>query len=89
MPLAPDSVILLVCNSFLYMPLHTADIVSDDSYLNCAAAYARGWHTVHLVEPGVPEPPQQASKYQISHLKELHTLFPQFLKHSTTPFRQA
>lgn len=55
----------------------------DDSYLNCTHANARGWHAVHLVEPGVPETPQKASKYQISHLKELHTLFPQFLKANT------
>jgi len=52
----------------------------DDSYINCTAANARGWHTIHLVEPGVPEPPQKASQYQISHLKEIHGLFLQFLK---------
>jgi len=52
----------------------------DDSYVNCKHAQARGWHTVHYVEPGVPRPPQKASEYQISHLRELHTLFPQFLR---------
>ena len=52
----------------------------DDSYLNCIHAHARGWHTVHLLEPNVPEPPSKASAYQISNLKELHGLFPQFLK---------
>jgi len=50
----------------------------DDSYLNCRAAYARGWtNTVHFVEPIVPDPPEKASKYQISHLQELLDLFPQ------------
>lgn len=53
----------------------------DDSHLNCQAAYQRGWgNTVHLVEPQVPDPAQKASKYQISHLSELLTLFPELLK---------
>jgi pyrimidine and pyridine-specific 5'-nucleotidase len=53
----------------------------DDSHLNCRAAYARGWtNTVHLVEPGVPEPPQKASKHQISELSQLLDLFPELLK---------
>ncbi|KEF55115.1 pyrimidine 5'-nucleotidase [Exophiala aquamarina CBS 119918] len=53
----------------------------DDSFLNCEAAYARGWtNTVHLVEPSVPDPPTKASKYQISHLRELLGLFPELLK---------
>lgn len=51
----------------------------DDSYLNCTHAHARGWHTVHLVEPGVQAPAQRAAEYQISHLSQLHDLFPQFL----------
>lgn len=53
----------------------------DDSYLNCEAAFARGWtNTVHLVEPEVPEPPSQASKHQISKLSQLLDLFPELLK---------
>ncbi|KIW63393.1 pyrimidine 5'-nucleotidase [Phialophora macrospora] len=53
----------------------------DDSYLNCRAAYARGWtNTVHLVEAGVPDPPEKASKYQISDLSQLLDLFPELLK---------
>jgi pyrimidine and pyridine-specific 5'-nucleotidase len=52
----------------------------DDSYINCASASARGWHTVHLVEPEIPSPQKRASEYQISHLSQLHDLFPQFLK---------
>lgn len=52
----------------------------DDSYLNCTHAHARGWHTVHLVEPEVPSPDQRACEYQISHLSQLLDLFPQFLK---------
>ncbi|KAJ9636988.1 putative suppressor of disruption of TFIIS [Knufia peltigerae] len=55
----------------------------DDSFLNCQAAYERGWHnTVHFVEPSVPDPPQKASKNQISHLRELLGLFPEILKDS-------
>ncbi|KIV98118.1 pyrimidine 5'-nucleotidase [Exophiala mesophila] len=50
----------------------------DDSFLNCEAAFARGWvNTVHLVEPQVPSPPDQASRYQISHLGQLLELFPE------------
>ena len=53
----------------------------DDSFLNCRAAYVRGWtNTVHLVEPGVPEPLEQASKHQISDLSQLLDLFPELLK---------
>jgi len=53
----------------------------DDSHLNCRAAYARGWtNTVHLVEPGVPEPGERASQYQISDLTQLLDLFPELLK---------
>ncbi|ETI26785.1 pyrimidine 5'-nucleotidase [Cladophialophora carrionii CBS 160.54] len=56
----------------------------DDSFLNCRAAYARGWtNTVHLVEKGVPEPAEKASKYQISHLSQLLDLFPELLKTDT------
>ena len=53
----------------------------DDSHLNCRAAYARGWtNTVHLVEPGVPDPPKKASEHQISHLSQLLDLFSELLK---------
>lgn len=53
----------------------------DDSYLNCEAAYARGWtNAVHLLEPSVPNPPKKASEYQISHLRELLGLFPELLR---------
>lgn len=53
----------------------------DDSYLNCRAAYARGWmNTVHLLEPQIPDPPEKACKYQISHLSQLLELFPELLK---------
>ncbi|KIW58667.1 pyrimidine 5'-nucleotidase [Exophiala xenobiotica] len=57
----------------------------DDSFLNCQAAYERGWtNTVHFVEPTVPDPPQKASKYQISHLRELLVLFPELIKEKNT-----
>lgn len=55
----------------------------DDSHLNCVAAEARGWRTVHLVESTVPDPETKASKYQISHLSELLTLFPELTKIKT------
>ena len=57
----------------------------DDSYLNCRAAYARGWtNTVHLVEPQIPDPPEKASKFQISHLRQLLDLFPELIKNENT-----
>jgi len=53
----------------------------DDSFLNCRAAYQRGWtNTVHLVEPQIPDPPAKACKHQISHLRQLQDLFPELLK---------
>jgi len=54
----------------------------DDSHANCVGAHAKGWHSVHLVESGVGDPLQRASDHQISHLRELLNLFPQFLKDS-------
>ncbi|MCJ1301067.1 hypothetical protein MMC08_003866 [Hypocenomyce scalaris] len=54
----------------------------DDSYLNCTHAQARGWTTVHLLEPDDPEPAVQAAKYQIRSLEELRDIFPQFFKPS-------
>ncbi|KAJ5595998.1 hypothetical protein N7450_002456 [Penicillium hetheringtonii] len=47
----------------------------DDSHLNCTHAQARGWKTVHLVEPGLPIPRIPASRYLISSLEELWTHF--------------
>ncbi|KAK2807863.1 hypothetical protein FQN50_005252 [Emmonsiellopsis sp. PD_5] len=52
----------------------------DDSGLNCTHAQARGWETVHFVEPHVAPPQEPASKYQIRRLEELRELFPQFFK---------
>ncbi|OJD19832.1 pyrimidine 5'-nucleotidase [Emergomyces pasteurianus Ep9510] len=52
----------------------------DDSALNCRSAQARGWETVHFVEPHIAPPEAPASKYQIRHLEELRDLFPQFFK---------
>ena len=53
---------------------------TDDSRLNCSAAQARGWTTVHLVEPEdtLPEPP--ASTYLVRSLQELRDLFPHLFK---------
>lgn len=53
-------------------------IFSDDSTINCQKAHEIGWTTAHLVEEGVTPPAKQASKYQISSLQELRTIFPQF-----------
>lgn len=52
----------------------------DDSALNCKHAQARGWTTVHLVEPELPLPSVPASKYTIRNLEELRTLFPHIFK---------
>lgn len=61
-----------------------ANLVSaDDSHLNCRHAQARGWTTVHLLEPEDPEPATKAAKYQIRSLEELRDIFPQFFKTST------
>jgi pyrimidine and pyridine-specific 5'-nucleotidase len=54
--------------------------VPDDSYLNCSKAQEYGWTVAHLVEEGLPVPKTQASPYQIRHLRELRTTFPQFFK---------
>ncbi|MCJ1240568.1 hypothetical protein MMC14_008572 [Varicellaria rhodocarpa] len=56
----------------------------DDSYLNCRHAHARGWTTVHLLEPGDPEPATKAGKYQVRGLEEIRDIFPQFFLSSTT-----
>ena len=50
----------------------------DDSHLNCRHARARGWTTVHLVEPDDPEPSQKPADHQIRSLNELTKIFPQF-----------
>ncbi|EAA32593.1 pyrimidine 5-nucleotidase [Neurospora crassa] len=52
----------------------------DDSYLNCKKAQELGWTTAHLVEEGVTPPKTPASKYQISTLQELRTVFPELFK---------
>ncbi|KAH3947170.1 hypothetical protein HBI56_138820 [Parastagonospora nodorum] len=54
----------------------------DDSYINCEAADKRGWKTAHLLAPSDPEPPQQASKYQIRSLQQLRKIFPEVFKAS-------
>ncbi|PGH16849.1 pyrimidine 5'-nucleotidase [Helicocarpus griseus UAMH5409] len=52
----------------------------DDSALNCTHAQARGWETVHFVEPDITPPGVPASKYQVRRLEELREHFPQFFK---------
>ncbi|KAH8681450.1 Haloacid dehalogenase-like hydrolase-domain-containing protein [Xylariales sp. PMI_506] len=52
----------------------------DDSYINCVGAKKLGWTAAHLVEDGLPLPRTQASQYQIRHLEELRTVYPQFFK---------
>ncbi|PQE29026.1 pyrimidine 5 -nucleotidase protein [Rutstroemia sp. NJR-2017a BBW] len=54
----------------------------DDSALNCRKAQEIGWTTAHLVEEGVTPPAEKVSKYQISTLEELRTIFPQFFASS-------
>jgi pyrimidine and pyridine-specific 5'-nucleotidase len=65
---------------FISSPLTYHVQRADDSHLNCTHAQARGWTTVHLVEPGVTIPRIPASKYQISSLEELRTHFPDVFK---------
>ena len=77
--------ILLVCHSPLnvcrrFWTLYADRLEPDDSHLNCVHAHARGWTTVHLVEPGTPMPHKPASKYTISSLHELPGLFPHAFK---------
>lgn len=52
----------------------------DDSHLNCKHAEARGWTTIHLVEPGLPIPRIPACKYLVHNLEQLRALFPQLFK---------
>ena len=70
----------------LPIPISWKDLcgISDDSYLNCRHAHARGWTTVHLLEPEDPEPATKAGKYQVRSLEELRDIFPQFFLSSTT-----
>jgi hypothetical protein len=53
---------------------------TDDSHLNCKHAEARGWTTVHLVEPCTPIPRIPASRYLVSSLHELPMHFPDVFK---------
>lgn len=53
---------------------------ADDSYQNCAKAKELGWTVAHLVEEGLKVPETPASQYQIQHLQELRSVFPQFFK---------
>ena len=55
-------------------------VFADDSYLNCTHAQARGWTTVHLVEPDVQAPAEPASQHQISNLQQLRLVFSSFFK---------
>jgi pyrimidine and pyridine-specific 5'-nucleotidase len=57
-------------------------IRKDDSYINCKAAQERGWKVAHLLDKSDPDPPQQASKYQIRSLMELRKVFPEVFKSS-------
>ncbi|KAK4112184.1 pyrimidine 5-nucleotidase [Canariomyces notabilis] len=52
----------------------------DDSYQNCKKAQELGWTVAHLVEDDIQPPKTPACKYQIRHLNDLRTTFPQFFK---------
>ncbi len=56
------------------------DMATDDSYQNCKSAQELGWTVAHLVEDDVKPPRTPASKYQVRHLDELRSAFPQFFK---------
>lgn len=50
----------------------------DDSALNCRHASERGWTVVHKLEEEDSAPERRAGGYQIRHLEELKSIFPQF-----------
>ena len=50
----------------------------DDSALNCRHAHERGWTVVHKLEEDDSTPERRAGRYQIRHLEELRSIFPQF-----------
>lgn len=52
----------------------------DDSFANCKSAQELGWTAAHLVEDDATPPPTQASQFQIRHLQDLRTVFPQLFK---------
>ena len=58
----------------------------DDSWLNCRAAFNRGWiNTVHLIEePWANDPQEKPCAHTIKHLSELKCLFPEIFKQETT-----
>ena len=60
----------------------------DDSYINAEGAFARGWNTVHLLDPADPDPSRPACKHQIRNHQELRTIFPQFFKSSAYSEKQ-
>lgn len=66
----------------LHLLAYTDSLRQDDSHLNCKHAEARGWTTVHLVEPGLQVPRVPACNYMVRSLEELRTLFPGFFKHA-------
>lgn len=70
------------CTSLLSFskPKTDGEILVDDSHLNCKHAEARGWTTIHLVEPGLPIPRIPACKYLVHNLEQLRVLFPQLFK---------
>ncbi|CAD0050462.1 unnamed protein product, partial [Aureobasidium pullulans] len=57
-----------------------AGVTSAEDCYFVVGATKLGWTAAHLVEPGVTAPVTQASKYQISNLQELRSIFPQFFK---------
>ena len=50
----------------------------DDSALNCRHATERGWTVVHKLEEEDSAPESKAGRYQIRHLEEMRSIFPQF-----------
>jgi len=52
----------------------------DDSHLNCRHAFARGWKTVHRIEPEDSDPDPKACDFLVRDLNELRALFPQLFR---------
>ena len=57
----------------------------DDSALNCRHANERGWIVVHKLEEEDSAPEKRAGRYQIRHLEELRSIFPQLFAGNAKP----
>ena len=61
----------------------------DDSALNCRHASERGWTVVHKLEEEDSAPERRAGRYQIRHLEELKSIFPQIFAENSESTKEA